>query len=177
MTATPPVGGMVTMAELQEIRPRLTGKVGLCHGCFDLLHVGHARHLAAAKSMVDWLVVTVTADEFVRKGVGRPVFSAFCRAELVAALRSVDFVAVSPWATATPVLQSVRPDAFVKGSEYEFEGRLHPGFAEEKAVAERMCIETLFTHELTYSSSDVLNTGRATPIDWRSSETASATDG
>ena len=61
--------------------------VAMCHGCFDILHVGHVRHFEAARAMADVLVVTVTADRFVNKGPNRPVFPEGQRAELVAALR------------------------------------------------------------------------------------------
>ncbi len=57
------------------------------HGTFDLLHLGHVRHLEAARKLGDVLVVTVTADRFVNKGPGRPVFNAELRAEMLATLR------------------------------------------------------------------------------------------
>ncbi|HEX9446492.1 MAG TPA: adenylyltransferase/cytidyltransferase family protein, partial [Dongiaceae bacterium] len=66
---------------------RATGKsVVLCHGVFDVLHVGHVRHLAAAKKEGDILIVTITADRHVNKGPGRPVFTASLRADMLAAL-------------------------------------------------------------------------------------------
>jgi cytidyltransferase-like protein len=65
-----------------------------CHGVFDLLHPGHIRHFAAARSMGDVLVVTITADDFVGKGPGRPAFPQGLRSESLAALSVVDFVAV-----------------------------------------------------------------------------------
>ena len=61
-------------------------RVVLAHGCFDLLHLGHIRHLQEAKAQGDYLVVSVTADTHVRKGVGRPVFTAIQRAEALEAL-------------------------------------------------------------------------------------------
>ena len=89
-----------------------------CHGCFDLLHVGHARYLAAARGLGDVLVVTVTPDRFVGKGAGRPVFPAEQRAELLAALRVVDAVAVNRWPTAVDTLHLLRPAVYAKGAEY-----------------------------------------------------------
>jgi cytidyltransferase-like protein len=56
-------------------------KIALCHGVFDLLHIGHLRHLTAAREFADVLIVTVTSDEFVNKGPGRPAFSDALRAE------------------------------------------------------------------------------------------------
>src|SRR5262249_16703780 len=66
---------------------RRSGKVvAQAHGTFDLMHVGHVRHLAAARRLCDVLVVTVTADRFVNKGPGRPVFTETLRAEMLATL-------------------------------------------------------------------------------------------
>jgi rfaE bifunctional protein nucleotidyltransferase chain/domain len=111
--------------------------VVLCHGCFDLLHVGHVRYLEAAASRGDVLVVTVTADGQVGKGPGRPVFPQEQRAELLAALRCVDGVAINRWATAEPTLRLVQPDVYAKGQEYR-------GAAEDPATPvgrERAAVE------------------------------------
>ena len=89
-----------------------------CHGCFDLLHVGHVRYLRAARSHGDRLVVTVTPDHLVGKGPGRPVFPAAQRAELLAALAGVDGVAINRWPTAEPTLGLLRPAVYAKGAEY-----------------------------------------------------------
>src|SRR3954463_7216853 len=70
-------------------------KVVMCHGTFDLMHTGHIRHLQRARREGDVLVVTLTADAFVNKGPGRPVFGEELRAETLAALACVDFVAIN----------------------------------------------------------------------------------
>lgn len=93
-------------------------RVVLCHGCFDLLHVGHVRYLEAARQLGDVLVVTVTPDRFVGKGADRPVFPETQRAELLAALRCVDQVAINRWPTAVEMLRLVQPRVYAKGSEY-----------------------------------------------------------
>ncbi|MEM9883731.1 MAG: adenylyltransferase/cytidyltransferase family protein [Planctomycetota bacterium] len=92
--------------------------VVLCHGCFDLLHVGHARYLAAAREHGDVLAVTVTPDALVNKGPDRPVVPGPQRAELLAALRVVDHVALNRWPTAEPTLGLLRPAVYAKGAEY-----------------------------------------------------------
>ena len=71
------------------------GRVVLCHGVFDLLHLGHVRHLEAARAEGTVLMVTVTADAQVHKGPGRPIFGDKLRAEMIAALGYVDWVAVN----------------------------------------------------------------------------------
>ena len=88
-----------TIEELAAIAHHLRdiGKsVVQAHGAFDLLHLGHVRHLEAARRLGDVLFVTVTADRFVNKGPGRPVFNEALRAEMLAALEYVDWVAINP---------------------------------------------------------------------------------
>jgi cytidyltransferase-like protein len=90
----------------------------LCHGCFEILHPAHIRHLTAARRMADRLVVTITADEFIHKGPGRPVMKESYRAEMLIALRVVDEVAIIEDATGVPGILRYRPDFYCKGSEY-----------------------------------------------------------
>jgi rfaE bifunctional protein nucleotidyltransferase chain/domain len=90
----------------------------LAHGCFDLLHLGHIRHLKEAKSLGDHLVVSVTADQFVNKGRGRPHFSTKLRCEALLALDMVDEVVVNEAPTAVEVIRRIKPDVYVKGIDY-----------------------------------------------------------
>ena len=94
--------------------------VALANGCFDLLHVGHVRYLESSAREADVLVVAINDDASVRtlKGEGRPVLSAADRAELVAALRCVDYVVIFPEATVGPLLTALRPDVHCKGTDY-----------------------------------------------------------
>jgi rfaE bifunctional protein nucleotidyltransferase chain/domain len=97
--------------------------IALANGCFDLLHVGHTRYLEAAAQEADVLVVAINDDETVAqlKGPGRPLLAAEHRAELVAALRCVDYVTVFAEPTAGPLLQALRPDVHCKGTDYSVE--------------------------------------------------------
>jgi len=92
-------------------------KIVLCHGVFDVVHAGHIQHLKEAKSCGDILVVTLTPDEFVRKGPSRPVFNQQTRASVVEAIRYVDLVAVNESPDAMDVLEAIRPDVYCKGEE------------------------------------------------------------
>lgn len=94
--------------------------VAFANGCFDMLHVGHVRYLEAAAQEADVLIVALNDDESVRrlKGKGRPILPAADRAELVAALRCVDFVVVFPEATVGPLLEALHPDVHCKGTDY-----------------------------------------------------------
>lgn len=92
----------------------------LCHGCFDILHIGHVRHLAFARALSSKmpLIVTITADEYIRKGKGRPVFEQAVRAEVLAALECVDRVAIVHEPTGLTAIKMIRPYFYVKGEEY-----------------------------------------------------------
>ncbi len=106
------------LADIRRAHRDAGRRVVLCHGCFDLLHVGHVRYLDAARQLGDVLIVTVTPDRFVGKGLGRPAFPENQRAELLTALRSVDGVAINRWPTAVELLQLLQPDVYAKGIEY-----------------------------------------------------------
>lgn len=111
---------------------RAAGKrIGLCHGCFDLLHIGHISHFEEAASLVDVLVVSVSWDNACRKGPDRPTFDYASRARAVAALEVVDYVCCSTAPTAVDVIRAVSPTVFFKGPDYATAGTLHPGFTQE----------------------------------------------
>lgn len=84
----------------------------------DLLHIGHIRYLEKAKRLGDILVVTVTPDCYVNKGPHRPAFPDLLRAEAIAALDAVDYVAINEWPTAVETLDLLRPDVYAKGAEF-----------------------------------------------------------
>ena len=111
----------MTLADLASQAQTLQAKgkrIVHCHGVFDLLHLGHLRYFEAAKRHGDVLVVTITADEYVNKGPGRPVFTSDQRAEMLASLGIIDFVAVNHEKTAVSAIIAIRPDFYVKGSDY-----------------------------------------------------------
>jgi D-glycero-beta-D-manno-heptose 1-phosphate adenylyltransferase len=96
--------------------------IAFANGCFDLLHVGHVRYLQGAAQEADRLIVAVNDDvTAAQKGPGRPIMPAADRAELVAALRGVDYVVVFPEPTVTPLLMLLRPDVHCKGTDYTAE--------------------------------------------------------
>ena len=105
-------------------RDRAAGQtIAFANGCFDLLHVGHVRYLQGAALEADRLVVAVNSDESERvlKGSGRPVLPAAARAELVAALRGVDYVVIFNDANVERLLNLLRPDVHCKGTDYTVE--------------------------------------------------------
>jgi D-glycero-beta-D-manno-heptose 1-phosphate adenylyltransferase len=114
-------------------------KLVFTNGCFDLLHVGHVRYLEAARALGDALLVAINGDASVRslKGEGRPLNRAEDRAEVIAALESVDYVVTFPEVRATALLENVRPAIYVKGGDYAEES-LH---ADERAALDRIGTE------------------------------------
>jgi D-beta-D-heptose 7-phosphate kinase/D-beta-D-heptose 1-phosphate adenosyltransferase len=117
--------------ELLRVRERLRAegrRLVFTNGCFDILHVGHVRYLQQARALGDALLVAVNSDRSVRalKGEGRPVMDESERAELLAALASVDFVTVFDDESPRSLIAQVLPDVLVKGGDYaldEIHGR------------------------------------------------------
>lgn len=140
-------------------RCKLAGKrVAHCHGVFDVLHPGHIRHLNAARQLADVLVVTITADRFVNKGPGRPAFNESLRAEFLAAISAVDYVGINHSDSATELIKKLKPDYYVKGSDYvrredDPTGRIYD---EEQAVLS-VGGKISFTNEIVFSSSQLIN--------------------
>jgi len=117
------MGRVVTEQELVELvrAERAAGRtIAFANGCFDLLHVGHVRYLAGAAAEADRLVVAINDDEVVAtlKGPGRPIMPAHDRAEIVAALRGVDWVVIFPDDTVARLLTLLTPDVHCKGTDY-----------------------------------------------------------
>ncbi|HEY7355849.1 MAG TPA: adenylyltransferase/cytidyltransferase family protein [Ktedonobacterales bacterium] len=109
--------------------------VVLTNGCFDLLHLGHARYLQAARALGDCLVVGVNSDASARhlKGAGRPLTPQEERAEVLAALACVDYVTIFEEATAVALVEALRPDIYVKGGDYAASGAANQSAAVDYA--------------------------------------------
>jgi rfaE bifunctional protein nucleotidyltransferase chain/domain len=117
------MGRVVSEAELVEIAAaeRAAGRtIAFANGCFDVLHVGHIRYLAGAAHEADRLIVAVNSDASERglKGEGRPLMDEAARAELVAAIRDVDYVVLFGDRSVDRLLQAIKPDVHCKGTDY-----------------------------------------------------------
>ena len=129
--------------QLAEVRARLRAegrRLVFTNGCFDLLHVGHTRYLAAARGLGDALLVAVNSDAAVRelKGAGRPVMSEAERAEMLAALEAVSYVTVFAELSPRALIARLLPDVLVKGGDYaldEIHGREEVEAAGGRVVA------------------------------------------
>ncbi len=156
--ALPPHHKVITRERLLSLRERARSegvRVVHCHGCFDLVHPGHVRHLRQARSLGDVLLVSVSADAHVRKGAHRPLIPHELRAENLAALDCVDWVYVEHRATAAELLDEVRPDVYVKGQEYE--RNADPRFLAERDAVERHGGRVVFTSgDIVFSSTALI---------------------
>ena len=142
--------------ELSDLKSK-GKKIVHCHGCFDMMHPGHIKYFQASKKMGDILVVTVTPDQYVDKGSGRPVFDQYLRTESIAALECVDYVAVNRWPTAENTLRLLVPDYYVKGQEFEKLQDKTGKIQKEVDVVKEIGGEMMFTHEVVFSSTKILN--------------------
>lgn len=149
---------VVNVKELAQIAKamRAAGKrLVITNGCFDLLHLGHVRYLQAARALGDVLAVGLNGDQSVRelKGADRPINNERDRAEVLAALEDVDFVAIFPEVRATRFLETVAPEIYVKGGDYTPD-TLN---AEERAIMEKIGTEIRFIpFEPGYSTSRII---------------------
>lgn len=133
-------------------------KIVHCHGVFDLLHIGHIRHFEEAKRKGDVLVVTITPDRHVNKGPSRPAFGEDLRAEAIAALECVDYVAINRWPTAVETIKLLRPDYYVKGPDYRDAQKDHTGgIGLEEAAVKSLGGQIAFTDDITFSASNLIN--------------------
>jgi cytidyltransferase-like protein len=152
------------IVELEELASLISGlksegqTVAHCHGCFDLLHIGHMKHFEAAREAADVLVVTLTPDALVNKGPGRPAFPENLRLEAIASLEAVDYVALNHWPTAIETIKLIKPSFYVKGSEYrEIEKDLTGNIQKEIDAVRSVGGEVYYTDEITFSSSKLIN--------------------
>ena len=133
-------------------------KIVHCHGVFDLVHLGHIRHFNLAKKEGDILVVTLTKDKYVKRGPGRPIFNENLRAEMLASISIIDYVAIIDFPTAVEAIKILKPDFYVKGSDYKDKTKDFTGMIsnEEEAVSS-IGGKLIFTDDITFSSSSLIN--------------------
>lgn len=133
-------------------------KIVMCHGVFDLLHIGHINHFSQAKNYGDILIVSVTGDKFVNKGPNRPAFNENIRQEAVAALECVDYVVLSNSTTSVNNLKTIKPNFYCKGSEYKNHSKDISGeIKNEINTLKTFKGKIVYTGGITSSSSKIIN--------------------
>ncbi len=152
---------IVTKKEFEDIRKKIKkkgGKIILCHGVFDLVHPGHIQHFKEARSLGDVLVVSVTAEKYVRKGPGRPYFNDELRLQTLAAISYIDYVILSESYTVDDIVMSVQPDLYVKGQEYKnAEDDLTGKISEEVELVRKNGGDVYYTGGEVFSSTRLMN--------------------
>ncbi|ENM5772125.1 adenylyltransferase/cytidyltransferase family protein [Vibrio mimicus] len=147
------MGILKNISELQGVvrHCRTNGlAIGLCHGCFDIIHPGHIYHFKQAKAMVDCLFVSITADNFVNKGPDRPIFPDSQRAEFVASIRYCDYIIVNNAPTAECIIKILRPDVYFKGADYSDSSDMR--LQAERVLVERVGGHILLTDDRVFDS-------------------------
>ena len=133
-------------------------KLVLCHGVFDLLHIGHIKHFEDAKKQGDILIVSITPDKYVNKGPNKPYFNEKLRLDAIAALKCVDYVILNKSSTSVEIIKKVKPNIYCKGKDYknkkdDLTGNIQKEINAVKANKGKI----YFTHNITFSSSSIIN--------------------
>ena len=147
----------LTDQKLKQIK-KLKKKIVLCHGVFDLFHVGHLNHINEAKKLGDILIVSVTTDKFVNKGPGRPYFNTMQRMTLLSAIRDIDFIISSDSPSSIGVIKKIRPNIYFKGPDYLKHEDDFTGFIKKEINAvKKYKGKIIYGSGQTFSSSTILN--------------------
>ena len=150
---------IIKLNNLKSIRSKFRNKkIILVHGVFDVLHIGHIEYFKEAKKLGDILIVSVTANKYVNKGINRPYFDEKARISLLSELSQIDFVILSPEVSAATVIKNLKPDEYVKGPDYKIKKNDKAGnLNREKKEVEKIGGKLKFTSGHLFSSTKILN--------------------
>jgi rfaE bifunctional protein kinase chain/domain/rfaE bifunctional protein nucleotidyltransferase chain/domain len=141
-----------------EIRKKRKITVGLSHGVFDLLHIGHILHFNEAKKKVDILIVSITSDKHVSKGPGRPFFSQIERMGVISNLDSVDYVVLSDAESSINIIDYIKPNIYFKGPDYKDNSKdFTKKIIQENNLVKKNKGITFYTSAKKYSSTFLIN--------------------
>ena len=133
-------------------------KIVHCHGVFDLIHVGHIKHFSAAKKYGDFLLVSLTADKFVNKGVGKPLFNQDLRAEVISSLEKIDAVYINDFNTSINLINIIKPSVYFKGPDYKNLKKDKTGnIIKEINAVKKNGGKVFFSKDIKFSSSKLIN--------------------
>ena len=146
-----------TLADLRKSVPK-GKKIVLCHGVFDLVHIGHLNYFESAKTYGDILVVSVTSDEFVNKGPKRPFNKANSRLRMLESLDIIDYVFLNDKKTSVNVIEILKPDFYVKGPDYKNnQDDITQAIKDEVKAVKKSGGKVVYTSDPVQSSSNLLN--------------------
>jgi len=155
------------LANFSKEKKSLGNKIVLCHGVFDFPHLGHIKHFMAAKKFGDYLIVSITEDKHVNKGINRPIYNEKQRVEFLSAFSTIDYIHVDRNANAKNIISKLKPNIYAKGQDYNFSKNafktgsyqvdLTGNIFKEKAAVEKAGGKIIFTDEESFSSSKNIN--------------------
>tara|TARA_B110000971_G_C20029190_1_gene510497 strand:+ start:18 stop:1538 length:1521 start_codon:yes stop_codon:yes gene_type:complete len=133
-------------------------KIGICHGVFDILHPGHISYFQEAKKKVDFLIVSLTTDRFIRKGPGRPFFTLKQRKRSLESLSCIDYVLESDFETAVEIINFIKPNFYIKGPDYKnLNQDISKNLKKEITAVKKINGKFITTNSEVFSSSKIIN--------------------
>ena len=132
--------------------------IGLVHGVFDVVHLGHINYFKEAKKIADILIVSVTADKYVNKGPNKPLFNLEKRVSFLKSIKEIDFVIKSNYPTSIQIIEKIKPNFYIKGKDYKENRDITNNLELEKKAVEKIGGKIIFTNSELYSSSRIINT-------------------
>ena len=133
-------------------------KIVHCHGVFDLVHVGHINHFQEAKKVGDFLVVSITSDKYVNKGLGRPIFSENLRAEFLSSISYIDAIYVNHQSTSEKLITLIKPNVYFKGPDYKDNKKDRTkNILKETSSVKKHGGKIVYSNDITFSSSNLIN--------------------
>ena len=151
------MGKIISLNELKKLKKKfLKKKIGLCHGAFDILHLGHLKHFEIAKKNIDILVVSITADKFIKKGPNNPFNNQFKRASFLKHLKMIDYIYIDENITAENVITNLKPNIYFKGKDY-LEKDISENLSKEIKKIKNYGGKIFFTKSELMSSSKIIN--------------------
>jgi rfaE bifunctional protein kinase chain/domain/rfaE bifunctional protein nucleotidyltransferase chain/domain len=150
---------ILDIKNLKKLRSKFTKKkIVLCHGVFDLLHIGHISYFKSAKKYGNVLVVSVTNDKFVNKGPGRPAFSINNRLKFLQEIECIDYLYASNNLTAEKIIKNLKPNFYCKGSDYsEYKKKNDQNLNKEINALKKIKAKFKIINEISFSSSRFIN--------------------
>jgi len=141
-----------------KLEKRKNKKIIHCHGVFDLIHVGHIKHFQEAKKIGDFLIVSITSDNYVNKGSGRPIFNKNLRAEVLSSLECIDAVYINHYTTSEKLISLIKPDIYFKGPDYKDAKKdKTKNILKEISSVKKYGGKIAYSNDVTFSSSNLIN--------------------
>ena len=152
---------ILQIGELGKLSKKLkkeNKKIVLCHGVFDLVHLGHVNYFKSSKEYGDILVVSVTKGKFVNKGINRPYNTDGDRVEYLTSLNLIDYVVLNDKPTSVNIIKVLKPNIYAKGPDYknikkDITGEIKNEIKAVKSIKGKV----IFTDDRSLSSSKILN--------------------